>query len=180
MSAHTPRPAVQESYPDTRVAGQPGQLADMRSVGRDPIGSYTTQTAVYVGRAVVCGAISVDPFDLHEYGVKAPEPTSLATDLMGIVAYTYATELDAEGHAYVSDNSLAGVIEPGMNVLVYVLIPTASVIAPRDKVYVAVQPDNAAAIPIGAFANQAGEGLVEWPLATWHKQVGPQLAVIKL
>lgn len=180
MSANTQRPAVQESYPDTRVAGQPGQLADMRSVVRDAIGSYTTQTDVYVGRAVVRGAVSVDPFDLREFMVKAPESTSEGKDLVGIVAYTYAAELDAEGHAYVGEKSLVGVIEPGMNVLVYALIPKASVIAAQDKVYVAVQAANAAAIPIGAFANQAGEGLIEWPLATWHKQVGPQLAVIKL
>jgi hypothetical protein len=180
MTYRNSRPAVQNSYPDAHVAGFPGQLADMRSVSRDPHCSYATETDVYVGRAVVKGATSTDQFDLRPFGVKAPLATSVAGDLVGIVGYTYAADLDAEGAAYVGAKALAAIIEPGQDVLVYVLLPENTTIAHGDAVYVAIDATNDADIPVGALANAAGAGLIEWSAATWHKQVGPELGVIKI
>ena len=180
MSTRNSRPAVQNSYPSARVAGFPGQLADMRSVSRDPPGSYLCETDVYVGRAVVKGAASGNEFDLKPFAVKAPLASSTAEQLVGIVAYTYAAEADSNGWAFVGEKSLAGVIEPGLNVLVYVSKPEDLNITHGDPVFVAISATNAAHLPVGHFTNEAGEGLIEWPGVTWHKQVGPQLAVINL
>ncbi len=170
------RPAVQDSYPDTRVAGFPGQLADLRSVSREAVASYTTETRVHIGRAVVKGRLDSDPFNLQPFAVKAPEGTSTSEDLQGIVAYTYAAEQDEHGASFLPGNTLVGVIEAGHGVLVYVCIAKDQVLTHGDPVYVAVAP----AHERGRFSNQPAEGFIEWPGVTWHKQVGPELAVIYL
>lgn len=180
MTTRTSRPAVQNSYPSARVAGFPGQLADMRSVNRDPCASYVCASDVYVGRAVVKGAASGNEFDLRPFAVKAPLASSTAEHLVGIVAYTYGAEVDEEGWAFVAEKSFAGVIEPGLNVLVYVSKPEDLNITHGDPVFVAISATNTGHLPVGHFTNETGEGLIEWPGVTWHKQVGPQLAVINL
>lgn len=172
MSPSIQRPAVQDSYPDTRVAGYPGQLADLRSVSREAVASYTSETRVYVGRAVVKGRLDSDPFNLQPFAVKAPVASSTAADLQGIVAYTYAAELDEDGAAFLPGNTLVGVIEAGHGVLVYVSMAQELVLSHGDPVYVAVAS--------GSFSNQPGDGLVEWPGVIWFKQVGPELAVVRL
>ena len=180
MTTRNSRPAVQGSYPSARVAGFPGQLADMRSVSRDPHGTYVCESDVHVGRAVVKGAVSVNDYDLRPFAVKAPLADATAAQLVGIVAYTYAAEVDAQGWAFVGEKSLAAVIEPGLNVLVYVGKPEDLNIVHGEKVFVAISATNDAQLPVGCFTNTAGDGLLEWPDVTWHKQVGPQLAVINI
>lgn len=180
MTTRNSRPAVQNGYPSARVAGFPGQLADMRSVSRDPHASYVSETDVYVGRAVVKGTLNHNEFELNPCAIKAPLVDSTAAQLVGIVAYTYAAEVDAHGWAFLSEKSLVGVIEPGLNVLVFVSKPEDLNIAHGDPVYVAINATNEARLPVGCFTNVAGEGLLAWPDVTWHKQVGPQLAVINL
>ena len=180
MTPHNSRPAVQDSYPSARVAGYPGQLADMRSVSRDPHASYFCETDVYVGRAVVKGAPSSNDADLRSFAVQAPQPDSTAEQLVGLVGYTYAAEVDSDGWAFLWARSQVGVIEPGLSVLVYVSKPQDVSISHGDPVFVAISPDNEAQVPVGLFTNVAGDGLRQWPGVTWHKQVGPQLAVIHL
>lgn len=180
MSTRNSRPAVQNSYPSARVAGFPGQLADMRSVSRDPHGSYVCETDVYVGRAVVKGTVNVDEYSLRPYSIKAPLADTTAVQLVGLVAYTYAAEMDARGWAFLGEKMLVGVVEPGLDVLVYVNKPEDVTITHGDRVFVAINPDNEAQLPVGLLTNVAGDGLLEWPGVTWHKQVGPQLAVINL
>lgn len=180
MITHDSRPAVQDSYPSDRVAGYPGQLADMRSVSRDPHASYFCETDVYVGRAVVKGAPSQNPNDLRSFAIKAPLADTTAEQLVGLVAYTYAAAMDVSGWAFLGENSLVGVIEPGLGVLVYVNKPQDVSISHGDPLFVAISPDNEAQLPVGLFTNVAGDGLLQWPGVSWHKQVGPQLAVIHL
>ena len=180
MTTHDSRPAVQDSYPSTRVAGYPGQLADMRSVSRDPHASYFCETDVYVGRAVVKGAPSQNPNDLRSFAIKALLADTTAEQLVGLVAYTYAAEVDSDGWAFLAARSQVGVIEPGLGVLVYVNKPQDVTISHGDPVFVAISAVNDAQLSVGLFTNVAGDGLLQWPGVTWHKQVGPQLAVIHL
>lgn len=160
--------AVQTAVYDTFAALFAGQLADYGSnTLAKAVRSFRTEDVVVFGRGVVKGTANDqgDPIRTP-YGVKTPLAGSVADDIVGIAILTESSTSNASNlPVTVRATTMIPVAELFSGCIVGAEVPAGVTVVHGDQVYMSVSHTT---IPVGAFTNASGAGLIEVPGATWY------------
>ena len=160
-------PYVQNAFYDTFGPGYPGQIADWGSLAlAQRLRGFITESGV-CGRGVVIGTANAQTDHIMTpYSVTAPVAGSTSDQIVGILVRGDATNNDADGNAIpIRYPTMNAVAEIGSDVVIYAEVPAGVTITHAQPVYMSVSH---ATIPVGAFTNAAGTGLVLVPGAIWY------------
>lgn len=158
---------VQNAFYDTFGPRYPGQITEWGSLAlAQNLRGYVVESGIH-GYGVVKGAAAVqnDPITVP-YNVKAPVAGSVLADFVGILVRTDASNTDALGNSVpVRYPTMGPVAELGSGVIIGATVPAGITVAHGDPVFMSVSH---VSIPVGAFSNAAGTGLIAITGATWY------------
>lgn len=160
--------AIQTSVFDTFQAGYAGQLADIGgAVLSKRVRSFRTESVIVLGYGVCKGTANAQNSEiLTPYAVKAPISSNVSADIVGIAVLYGATSNSADGlnnPVTIRATTIVPVVELGSGEIVFA--QAYATVADGDPVYMSV---SSSTIPVGAFTNAAGTGLIAVTGAVWY------------